>query len=210
MYYIVEKTISEIEISRSKFISILVPITSTNDVIGIIDVIKKEYPKANHYCYAYIIDNYMKYSDDGEPNQTAGKPMLGVLLSKKMNNVLVVVVRYFGGIKLGAGGLVRAYVNSVSNVLDKSQLYEKKLLDVVSLSVPYNYNKELFYYLEKNSYIIKNKEFDDRIHVIVSKENINIDEIKMFFNGNIIIKYLNKEEILVKTDSYEEWYEKEY
>lgn len=198
MYYIVDEYINEIEISRSKFISILVPITSSNDVVGIIDEIKKEYPKANHYCYAYVIDNYMKYSDDGEPNQTAGKPMLGVLLSKKMNNVLVVVVRYFGGIKLGAGGLLRAYVNSASLVIEKAQLYEKKLLDVISLSVPYSYNKNLFYYLEKNEFIIKNKEFEDKINVTVSKENIDINDIKMFFNGNIDINYLNKEEVYVK------------
>ncbi len=198
MYYILNKYINEVEISRSKFISILVPITSSNDVVGIIDEIKKEYSKANHYCYAYVIDNYMKYSDDGEPNQTAGKPMLGVLLSKKMNNVLVVVVRYFGGIKLGAGGLLRAYVNSASLVIEKAQLYEKKLLDVILLSVPYKYNKNLFYFLEKNEFIIKNKEFEDKINVIVSKENIDINDIKMYFNGNIDIEYLNKEEVYVK------------
>ena len=120
MYYILDRVVNEIGISRSNFITLLIPITSTIEVKGILESLKKEYPKATHYCYAYVIDNYVKFSDDGEPQGTAGKPMLGVLESKKINNVLAVVIRYFGGIKLGAGGLLIAYVNSVSNAIEKS------------------------------------------------------------------------------------------
>lgn len=198
MYYILDKTKNEIEISRSNFITLLIPITSSNEVKGILESLRKDYPKATHYCYAYVVDNYVKFSDDGEPSGTAGKPMLGVLESKKMNNLLAVVIRYFGGIKLGAGGLLRAYVSSVSSALEKAIIYEKKALDVIKLSVPYKYNDALFYYLNKENFVIKNREFIDKIYVTVSKENINIDELNEVFNGNIELNFLDKEEVYVK------------
>ena len=200
MYYILDRVVNEIEISRSNFITLLIPITSSTEVKGILESLKKEYPKATHYCYAYVIDNYVKFSDDGEPQGTAGKPMLGVLESKKINNVLAVVIRYFGGIKLGAGGLLRAYVNSVSNAIEKASIYEKKELDVIKLTVPYKYNESLFYYLNKENFVVKGKEFIDKIYVTVSKENMNIEEINEVFNGNVEIEYLPKEEVFVKVN----------
>ena len=126
--------------------------------------------------------------------------MLGVLESKKINNVLAVVIRYFGGIKLGAGGLLRAYVNSVSNAIEKASIYEKKELDVIKLTVPYKYNESLFYYLNKENFVVKGKEFIDKIYVTVSKENMNIEEINEVFNGNVEIEYLPKEEVFVKVN----------
>ena len=198
MYYILEKTVNEIEVSRSSFITLLIPITSSEEVKGILDEVRKEYPKATHYCYSYVLDNYVKFSDDGEPSGTAGKPMLGVLTSRNMNNVLAIVIRYFGGIKLGAGGLLRTYVSSVVTALEKATLYEKKLLDVVLLKVPYKYNESLFYYLNKNNFVVKNKEFTDKIYVTVSKENIDFNEINQVFNGTVEVEYLPKEEVFVK------------
>ena len=126
--------------------------------------------------------------------------MLGVLESKKINNVLAVVIRYFGGIKLGAGGLLRAYVNSVSNAIEKASVYEKKELDVIKLTVPYKYNESLFYYLNKENFVVKEKEFIDKIYVTVSKEDMNIEEINEVFNGNVEIEYLPKEEVFVKVN----------
>ena len=198
MLYILEKHVNTIEIQRSEFITVLIPITSNEEVKGILDALRKEYPKATHYCYAYVLDSYVKFSDDGEPSGTAGKPMLGVLTSKNMNKILAVVIRYFGGIKLGAGGLLRAYVNSVSSALDNAKLYKKKVLDLVRLDVPYKYNETLFYYLNKNNFSIKNRVFDSEIHVDVLHESINKEEINEMFNGNVKISFLGKEEIFVR------------
>ena len=198
MNYILEKTVNTLEIQRSEFITVLCPINTQDEAKNILDELRKSYPKATHYCYAYILESYMKFSDDGEPSGTAGKPMLGVLQSKNISNVLAVVIRYFGGIKLGAGGLLRAYVNSVSSALDRAILYEKKLLDVAVLEVPYKYNDSLFYYLNKNNYVIKKKEFLDAIYVEVSKELINEKELLELFSGNIKIDYKQKEEVFVK------------
>ena len=85
------------------------PVDNIEDINNILNNIKNEYKDATHYCYAYIIDNTKRFNDDGEPGGTAGMPILNVIEQNNLNHVLIVVVRYFGGIKLGAGGLVRAY-----------------------------------------------------------------------------------------------------
>ncbi len=110
---------SFIEIKKSKFYSYLYNVNSANDVAKILEDLKKEQKKANHICYAYkIVDGVeiIKFSDDGEPSGTAGRPMLNVIEKKNLKNVLICVVRYFGGIKLGAGGLVRAYTKCASSL----------------------------------------------------------------------------------------------
>lgn len=109
-----------IEIKKSKFYGYSYKIDKVEDVKQILDNLKKEHKKATHICYAYKIINgaeFVKFSDDGEPSGTAGKPIFNVIDKKKLNNILVVVVRYFGGVKLGAGGLVRAYTNCASELL---------------------------------------------------------------------------------------------
>lgn len=108
---------SFVEIKKSKFYGYLYNIDRVEDVSSILDALKKEHKKATHICYAYKITSgqeFVKFFDDGEPSGTAGKPIFNVIDKKKLNNVLVVVVRYFGGIKLGAGGLTRAYSNTAS------------------------------------------------------------------------------------------------
>lgn len=110
---------NEIIIKKSKFITKLYEIDNTNCINEIIDDLKKEYKKATHICYAYIVNGQEKAVDDGEPSGTAGRPILNVLQKRKENNKLIVVIRYFGGIKLGAGGLVRAYTKSASEILKK-------------------------------------------------------------------------------------------
>lgn len=113
--YIIDKDIeNEIIIKKSRFITKLYYIEDVNKVNDIIDEIKKEYKKCTHVCYAYIIGSKIKAFDDNEPSGTAGRPILNVLEKKNVNNILCVVIRYFGGIKLGVGGLVRAYTKSAS------------------------------------------------------------------------------------------------
>ena len=106
-----------LEIKKSKFYGYLYDAKRVEEVAPILESLKKEHKKATHICYAYKITSgqeYVKFFDDGEPSGTAGKPIFNVIDKKKLNNVLIVVVRYFGGIKLGAGGLTRAYSNTAS------------------------------------------------------------------------------------------------
>lgn len=103
----------EIEIKKSKFISYYFEVNDIKEIQTILDKLKKEHKKARHIPYAYKIDNYIKKSDDKEPSNTAGTPIYNIIEKKQLNHVLIVVVRYFGGIKLGAGGLFRAYQNAV-------------------------------------------------------------------------------------------------
>ena len=114
---------NEIIIKKSKFITKIYEINDVNNIKSIIDELQKEYKKATHICYAYIINGQEKAVDDGEPSKTAGWPILNVLQKRNLNEILVVVIRYFGGVKLGAGGLVRAYTKCTSEIV---KLYEKR------------------------------------------------------------------------------------
>lgn len=108
-----------LEIKKSKFVAYLFELESQVDIESNLKMLKKEHKKATHICYAYIYNkecNLVKANDDGEPSGTAGRPILNVLEKKNLKNVMVCVVRYFGGIKLGAGGLVRAYTKSASEL----------------------------------------------------------------------------------------------
>ena len=106
-----------IEIKKSKFIAYYYQITTIEEVTIILETLKKEHKKAKHFPYAYQINNNLKKSDDKEPAGTAGLPILNIILKNNLNNTLIVVVRYFGGIKLGSGGLIRAYMNSAGKVI---------------------------------------------------------------------------------------------
>lgn len=110
----------ELEITKSRFIAYKFELTSLNDVKPFLESLKKEHKKARHVCYAYVYNRELiseKCSDDGEPGGTAGYPILNVIKKKNLTNTLVAVVRYFGGIKLGAGGLTRAYTKAAAGVL---------------------------------------------------------------------------------------------
>ena len=169
MYTIKDNKVYELIIKNSKFITILYKVNNVNNINSILENIKKEYPDATHYCYAYIIDNIKKSSDDGEPSGTAGIPILKVLESNNLTNIICVVVRYFGGIKLGANGLIRAYTKSTSNIIKESTLVE--LIDGINLDITFNYDeiKEIDYLLKDIK--INNKIFDKDITY-----NIDIDK----------------------------------
>lgn len=122
----VESTTEE---KNSEFLTFLHPVTSREEAMALIDEYRKKYPDANHVCWAYVIGNTRQpqtqaFSDDGEPSGTAGKPMLHVLTERDAGNSLAVVVRYFGGVKLGAGGLVRAYSAAVSTAVGLAKLLQ--------------------------------------------------------------------------------------
>ena len=140
MYRINDTYENTIIINKSEFITHLYRVNSTSEVDEILAKVRKKYYDATHNCYAYIIgDNaeIQKASDDGEPQKTAGAPMLDVLKKKNMTNILAITTRYFGGILLGAGGLVRAYSESVSEALKGAQLYDIAYVNNFKITLSY-------------------------------------------------------------------------
>lgn len=122
MQTVSQRFIKTTEVMGSKFIAILFPLDDDSFFKGILNDIKKEFNKARHYVYAYRVGQKSKSNDDSEPKGTAGRPLLELLHKKDMNNCAIVVVRYFGGTKLGAGRLLRTYVQSGVNVINISEL----------------------------------------------------------------------------------------
>lgn len=191
MYTIENNCNYELTIKNSKFITLLYKIDNINDVDKYLNKVKEEYYDATHYCYAYIVDNLKKSSDDGEPTGTAGIPILKVLESNSLSNVLVVIVRYFGGIKLGTNGLIRAYTKCTANAIKEVNLLS--LTDGINIDITFDYNrlKEIDYLLKDIT--INNKTFDNEITYNINIENSFLDIIK---NNNIkynIIKHIKIE-----------------
>ena len=181
------KTISknienEIIINKSRFICKLVKVYSEKDVMNALNNVKEEYKDATHYCYSYIIDNTERFNDDGEPGGTAGMPILNVLKQNELNYVLCIVIRYFGGIKLGAGGLVRAYTKSASECLNNSTLKELKI--GFSIKILFDYDKVKLIDYTLNNIDIKDKTFEDKITYTFDISNENYDKIKEILSSN--------------------------
>jgi len=165
---------NEYIINKSRFIACLFKVNSIDEVNNYLEQIKNEYKDATHYCYSYIIDNTKRFNDDGEPGGTAGMPILNVLENNDLNYILCVVIRYFGGIKLGAGGLVRAYTKSVTNALEKTNIIDIKEGYKIELVFNYDQNKVIDLILKDE--LILNKEFNDNIkyEIIINKDNYDL------------------------------------
>ena len=148
----------ELIVNKSRFITYVYKVNNILEVNEKIDELKVKYKDATHYCYSYIIDNIKRFNDDGEPSHTAGMPILNVLESKNLNYVLAVVIRYFGGIKLGAGGLVRAYTNAVSSTISNEFIIPIKKMLTKRIMFDYSYINKINYILKENK--ITYKEFD--------------------------------------------------
>ncbi len=131
------------EIKKSVFIAYAFSVFNEDDIARKLQEIKKQYSDAKHICYAYVLNSQEKYCDDGEPNGTAGKPLLDLIKNKKYTNLLLVVIRYFGGIKLGAGGLYRAYITSGLSALDKCTPVQLKQAKHLTLYLSYENANEI-------------------------------------------------------------------
>ena len=185
MYTIDKDYTYEYIVKKSKFIVKLIRINDTN-IENILKNIKKEYPKATHYCYAYVLKNYSKYNDDGEPSGTAGVPILNSINSRNLVNVLCVVIRYFGGIKLGASGLIRTYGKVVRDSIDSSSLTE--VIDYINLNIIFDYDKVNIINNLLKDYIIS-KTFDEKIsYNIKIPSNIYDDILNKLKEYNINIQ----------------------
>ncbi|MBQ6497478.1 MAG: YigZ family protein [Bacilli bacterium] len=160
MKTIKENISNEIVIKNSRFIALVYRLNN-NDITDILKEIKETYPKATHYCYGYSYNEYKKYSDDGEPSGTAGAPIMNVIEKENLNNILIVIVRYFGGIKLGAGGLVRAYTKASTEALKQAEFLELDKGYKILIEFYYSDEKQVNYLL--NDYEIIDKKYDEKI-----------------------------------------------
>lgn len=184
MYVIDKNCKNELIIKNSKFIALIFKIETKEEIKKLLEKVKESYPKASHYCYAYITSDYKKSSDDGEPGGTAGTPILNILEKEQITNVLAVVIRYFGGIKLGASGLIRAYSQSIRKALDSTNKIPLVTGFQVVIEFDYKKQKEINYLL-KDSIILK-KNYIDRIIYTTLIDNYTYKKLKNTKNCNII------------------------
>ena len=188
---------NEFEIEKSRFICYLNRAFNEEEAKAYILRIKKLHPNATHHCSAFLIGEHselQRSNDDGEPSGTAGVPMLESLRMNKMNDVVAVVVRYFGGIKLGAGGLIRAYSKSVSEAIKLAPLTDKVLTYKYSLTFSYDLIGKLDYFLAHHDTEILNKEYDERVtYVYRSRSDDLNDAIQEIASGSAEIIFLGEE-----------------
>lgn len=171
---------------RSSFIGIIVHLNDAKDAKRILDNVKKEYPKAKHYCYAYIVDEFAKSSDDGEPSGTAGRPLLELLKKKGMNEVMAIVVRYFGGIKLGASRLLSTYVEAMNVAIEGADIYEIECRYVYQVNLSYREFEILKRIAINEGFTLDNVRFEDKIKVdVFSKTDDVTSLINNFPNADI-------------------------
>ena len=182
------------EIKKSRFICHAKRVYSEEEARAFITAIKKEHYKATHNCSAFIIgerSEIKRTSDDGEPSGTAGVPMLGVLENHNLTNICVVVTRYFGGIKLGAGGLIRAYAGSVALAVKEIGIVEIKEQAGIQIQMSYAQYQEYGNFLKEHNLMELETNFTDQVDTIIfvdkeDKEDTNAALIE-FFNGKVIL-----------------------
>ena len=168
---------AEIEEKKSKFIAIIRPIKSVEEMADFVGEIKKKYWDARHHCQAYILgkrQEVVRFSDDKEPGGTAGKPMLDVLLGAGLCDVGAIVIRYFGGVLLGTGGLVRAYSKAVAEAIKEADILEKKVGCLQMIETDYVGLGKIQYIAGKNEAFIVDTEYTDqvKIKILVPKERV--------------------------------------
>lgn len=189
---------SEINVKKSQFICHLFPTKTKKESKEIILKVNEQYNDATHNCTAYIVSDGEGFDDDGEPGGTAGKPMINVLRKNNLHNVTAVVTRYFGGIKLGAGGLVRAYSKSVLEAINEAEILEVELYDIYTVVFEYADIKLVDGEVRNNNLEVTNKDYSDKVsYDVVSKDFRDIEKIFEKYNGKIIVNFKNKE-VLVK------------
>lgn len=184
MFTIKELSQYEIVVEKSRFITTLIPVKNMVEVTKALADTRKKYFDATHNCYAYIIGSdqaIKKASDDGEPAKTAGFPMLNVLEKNNLCNILAITTRYFGGTLLGAGGLVRAYSNSVIEALNHTEVFEITSLQKIIISIDYPYYSLLEEEIKK--YDIINIRFSDSVDITLGIDLDKVDDFKVLFQN---------------------------
>lgn len=192
-YTVNETRESKIVIKKSIFISYIYPIKNTQEFDEILSEIKKEHKNSTHVCYAYALCDSFALHDDGEPPKTAGKPILDVIKGLGLENVACIVVRYYGGINLGIGGLIRAYSQGAKSVIDLCQMIEKHNTTKISIKCEYEDYPKISDILIKNEGIFLKSDFLSDIFVLAEirdeKFDIVFDKIKSINYKVDIMKY---------------------
>lgn len=204
MNIIVGSEKSEIEIKKSRFICYIKNISTEEEIDDYLNKIKKENINARHFAYSYILDTKEYLTDGGEPRGTAGKPIYNILKQYDLNYIICIVVRYFGGIKLGSGGLIRAYASSAKTTLNLLEIREVKQGLLVELIFAYSKIKQLDYFLNIRNIEIKNKKFDDLVsyEIIILKDTYEKVKVELLnINYNMVINILQEQKI--KGELYE-------
>lgn len=185
MLSIKSNVVNEIIIKKSRFITFLFRVDNEADIKKYLDDLSNKYKDSTHICYAYILDNVKRFNDDGEPGGTAGMPILNVLENKDLNHILCCIVRYFGGIKLGANGLVRAYSNGCSDALDCSELVSLLPGKICSIKFKYDDTKIIDGIL-RDCLIIDKKYEDDVTYVF----KIGTDSLSSIISNSFDLKII--------------------
>ena len=165
---------------KSKFLSFAFPVMNEDAVKENLQKLKQTYYDANHHCFAWRLglnDNNFRTDDNGEPSGTAGKPILGQIKSHQLTNILVVVIRYFGGIKLGTSGLIKAYKTAAADVLANASIIEKNINNFYEISFPYNSINDVMRIIKEESPEIKHQRFDIECFMQISARLSKSDEL---------------------------------
>ena len=203
MYTISENATYEIVEKKSKFIANLIYIEGKEEAENIIKEYKKRFHDARHNCYAYRVydqnEIYEKSSDDGEPSGTAGAPMLNLLQKNDLCNVIIIVTRYFGGILLGTGGLVRAYSGATIGAIDNCKKAKIEPGTEFQIELDYPNYQTLQYYCNKNNITIKNNEYNENISCILEMSNSTKDRfLEDVKNKSLnILEIKNEKDIMI-------------
>ena len=187
-----EEIRTEYIVEKSKFIITVAPVQTEGEAQEFIKRVSKEFWDASHNCTAFVIgpnQEQQRSSDNGEPSGTAGKPILEVLKKREITNTAIVVTRYFGGIKLGAGGLIRAYAGTTAEGVKAAGLVERLTRTKVTLTVDYKQAETLQYWLTAHDYQIMTTTYDTAVHLVVPVAEVELPEFQAtltdFLAGNI-------------------------
>ncbi|MEO9382713.1 IMPACT family protein [Chromobacterium phragmitis] len=175
MFQVQEKAQAEVEIRKSRFIGIVLPVASRDEAMRELSAIRARWPDARHYCAVLLCAGDSMLDDDGEPSGTAARPMYNVLQHKHIVNVLAVVVRYFGGIKLGAGGLVRAYTQAVNAALAEAELAPLSRTCLRRLAVAFSGEARLRRACQEMDLAVADQQYADRVWLTVELPEADVE-----------------------------------
>lgn len=179
----------------SRFLAFAYPVKNEEEIKAKLALLKKEYHDARHHCFAWILGpekNRVRAFDDGEPNHSAGDPILGQIRSKNLTNVLVVVVRYFGGVKLGVGGLVHAYKEAAHDALQKAVIIEEEVMELFRIKYPYDAIPEVMKMVKAYSLQIISQNFESHgvmeVKLPVKQKQLFMEHVRLLNNLNIPVE----------------------
>lgn len=183
----------------SKFLAFAIPVATEEEIKEKLESLRKEYFDARHHCYAWMLGadkSRYRANDDGEPNHTAGDPILGQIRSRDLTNILVVVIRYFGGTKLGVSGLIQAYRNAAEEALKNATILRKELMEEFTLTYPYESTTEVQRLIKDYELVIVHQQFDAAcsmtLQVKLALQDQLIEKIVLLQSTGTTLSYLQQ------------------